>query len=646
MNDPSAPLNSTARSTGAANDQPAPLPTRRRLSLPSWFARPTFEDPDINRQAGTAYAIFALVTAINLIMFPGLLIMRAPWTTFIVLVVNLSIEILVIRLLRRGQVNRASHLQIWGSWIITTVPAFVQGGITSPFALFTMMWVVLTGLLLERRYMVIMLILNMVGVTLLMLVTEYDLISPLIALATPQRYLFIMLAVLVASGIVIQVATTNLRQSLDQARQAQAELEGSYRELETSRQMLEARVVERTAALEQRSNELQATIEVLRGMATIRETDRLLDETAHLLSDHFGFYQVLVLMLDDAGEGAGRQLILRAANTDTGKDLVAANFTVQLDQPSIVSTVVRTRKPYLASDVTGDLLYMAMKEFPDTQSELGLPLIAGDKLLGALDLQSTQPSAFTDQDLNILQTLANQIAVNIQNTELFSQNQQALESLQRAYTSITQEGWQNLLRAQPDFGYRASAAGAPAPVSGEWQPEMQSAAETGRIIQTDDLTLAVPIKIRNQVTGVIRMRKPAESSPGIPSRPWSSNEIDLVETLSDRLSSAMESARLYEETRRRAERERLTGEITARMRASNDPQAILQIAARELRKALQADKTQLVIQAMPAPVRLNETPVASTIIDDPADTVPFTDTVLSTDTVPFTDGDGQDSAVG
>jgi GAF domain-containing protein len=103
-------------------------------------------------------------------------------------------------------------------------------------------------------------------------------------------------------------------------------------------------------------------------------------------------------------------------------------------------------------------------------------------------------------------------------------------------------------------------------------------------------TIALPIKIRDQVIGVVKLSKPREAGR------WTADEIDLMETIGDQLSVALESARLYEETRRRAERERLTSEITARIRASNDPSAILQTAVRELRQALQADRAQIMLQ--------------------------------------------------
>ena len=101
--------------------------------------------------------------------------------------------------------------------------------------------------------------------------------------------------------------------------------------------------------------------------------------------------------------------------------------------------------------------------------------------------------------------------------------------------------------------------------------------------------LAMPIKIRDQVVGAVKLRKRSDSSK------WTTDEIDLMETIGDQLSVALESARLYEETLRRAERERMTSEITARLRASYDPRAILQTAVHELRQALQADRAQIML---------------------------------------------------
>jgi GAF domain-containing protein/HAMP domain-containing protein len=145
-------------------------------------------------------------------------------------------------------------------------------------------------------------------------------------------------------------------------------------------------------------------------------------------------------------------------------------------------------------------------------------------------------------------------------------------------------------RLQPEIGYRYTSSGEPDEVYGNWSPDMLQVRNTGQIVHPDPLTLVLPIKIRGQVQGVIKLCKPGGSDP------WMKEEIDLVEVLSERLGSAVESARLYEETRRRAERERLTSEIIAKMRATNDPRTILQTAAFELRKALNVDRAQLLVK--------------------------------------------------
>jgi GAF domain-containing protein len=194
--------------------------------------------------------------------------------------------------------------------------------------------------------------------------------------------------------------------------------------------------------------------------------------------------------------------------------------------------------------------------------------------------------------VQILQALADQMAAAIQNRQIFEHSQQSLANLQQAHAAISQEAWQNLLRARPGQGLRLTAGGHPAQAVGPWLPDMIQAQRSAQLVQEDAFTLALPLKIRQQVAGVLRLSKPRDG------RPWSHAEIDLLQTLADRLSAALETARLFEETQRRAERERLTGEITARIRASNDQQAILEIAARELRRALNADRAQLAIQAV------------------------------------------------
>lgn len=122
---------------------------------------------------------------------------------------------------------------------------------------------------------------------------------------------------------------------------------------------------------------------------------------------------------------------------------------------------------------------------------------------------------------------------------------------------------------------------------------MIKAAQTGQRLETseaDKASLTIPIRVRNQVVGALKFRKDG------PGKKWTPDETSLLETLTDQLGVALESARLYEETQRRAERERLASEISAKLRASNDQQTILQTAVQELRRALQANRAQVLLQ--------------------------------------------------
>jgi GAF domain-containing protein len=186
-------------------------------------------------------------------------------------------------------------------------------------------------------------------------------------------------------------------------------------------------------------------------------------------------------------------------------------------------------------------------DLPDTRSELGLPLLSGGNILGVLDVQSTQPSAFSQEDISILQLLADQLAVAMDNANLFTENQAALaqsqtalETARRAYRDLSREGWRDLTRDAQNFAYRVDAKGIH-PVTDDLPPTLQHAAREGHPTLPSEDTLAIPIKIHDYVAGVMRLKKN-------PKDQWSADEVNLVETLTNQLGNAIESARLFKET--------------------------------------------------------------------------------------------------
>lgn len=415
-------------------------------------------------------------------------------------------------------------------------------------------------------------------------------------------------------------------------------------ELFTLQHDLQKQVNERTQAMQHRALQLQAAAQVAQVAATIRDIDELLTRATQLISENFGYYHAGIFLMESDQEQRADNLyvVLRASNSEGGQKMLARGHRLAVSETSIVGTVAQTRRPRLAMDVGVDAVHFRNPFLPQTRSEVALPLLVGAKLWGVLDVQSEQEAAFNEDDIATLQILANQIAISIENANLFLENQAvvsdlraALDVSRKAYGELSREAWRKLLQVRPMLGYLSTSAtiGAGSEVTtitGDWDPQMlellnraalfdytavdDSAASQGApdggehrreettrprdipsgqrtslSTSTDRKTLFMPIVIRQAPAGVLRLQK-SDQAPA-----WSQAEIELIQTLSDQLSVALESARLYEETRRRAERERLTGEITARMRTTNNPQAILETAVKELRRALQASQAQVSI---------------------------------------------------
>jgi GAF domain-containing protein len=203
-------------------------------------------------------------------------------------------------------------------------------------------------------------------------------------------------------------------------------------------------------------------------------------------------------------------------------------------------------------------------------------------VLGALTVQDTQPDAFDQHTIAVLQTMADQVGVALDNAFLFAESQAALEASRRAYGELSRQAWAELISAHPEWGY-AYVHKKVVPADGDWRPEMLRAVQTGHSVQghnQEKLSLAVPLKVRNYVVGVLSFEK------GRADTEWTAEDVELLETLADRLGQALESARLYRDSQHRAAREQLIGQVTARVRESLDLETVLKVAANEMRQAL------------------------------------------------------------
>jgi HAMP domain-containing protein len=191
--------------------------------------------------------------------------------------------------------------------------------------------------------------------------------------------------------------------------------------------------------VEERTRQLAAAAEVGRAVTSIFGAEELLARTVELIHDRLGYYHVSVFLLDEAGACA----VLRESTGDVGARLKAQGYRLLVGSNSIIGWVTANKQPHIASDVSEDPYHLENELLPDTRSEAAVPLRIGDRVIGALDVQSRAPEAFTQADVDTLQILADQIAVAIENGRLFAR-QQRIVQLEQIVSSLTAKIYKSL----------------------------------------------------------------------------------------------------------------------------------------------------------------------------------------------------------
>ncbi len=402
-----------------------------------------------------------------------------------------------------------------------------------------------------------------------------SIVSPLAALAETAQA--------IAAGELQRTAAAVRNDEVGALARAFNSMTGQLRELIAS---LEQRVAERTGELERRSALLTAAGEVSSAVSSILAPDRLVRQVVDLIRDRFELYYVGLFLVDSSGEWVE----LRAGTGEAGRSMLARGHRIRVGE-GMIGWCVLQGEARIALEADDDSVRLRTRELPDTRSEAAIPLRARGRVLGALTVQHSSPGAFDQEMVSVLQTMADQVAVALANAQLFVENRLALEAERRAYAGLQREAWLELVRTQPERGYRyASTPNAEhgqsviLPLAGEWLAEMRQAMQQNEQVRhLDDRSpaLSLPVKAGGEVVGALSFRK------GIGQGQWTEQEIDVLKALADQLGVALENARLYQRTQLRATRERMTGELAASLRQSLDLETVLKTAAQDIRRMLE-----------------------------------------------------------
>lgn len=489
-----------------------------------------------------------------------------------ILFVSLYIILLGITLIKTPYVIRASSLLIisfvvgvnsilsWGPWLDGNI--FFIGFIT------------LTALLFDKRVDLLAFsasIISFVGVAFLQLTGSITFNAE----GVPATNLFDWAAYIGNYALVSAIVLFAVNQLKGAFSRVLQEVQVTLDLLTNERVQLEERIQERTEELETKTAQLRSSTTVARIVAEIQNIGELMETVTNLTSEQFGYYHVGLYLLDDGKRNA----FLQAASSATGKQLIGQGFRIEPDRRNALHLVIEQKRVYIASDI-GDASFIREANFPLTRSRMMLPLAVRGEVIGVLDMHSEQPQAFSAQDAEVMQTLADLIAISIDNVRLINETKILISQLELNTSLQTRQTWSNLTSGRSN-AYQYTPAGV-RPIF----PANKKDEENG---------LRVPLILHGQRIGTIKLLRKGSMST------WSEREQNLIEKIADQVALALENSRLVEEAQRAAQRDKMIANVSSRVRETLDIESVVRTAATELRRVFDLKEAEITIGTTPAP---------------------------------------------
>lgn len=321
------------------------------------------------------------------------------------------------------------------------------------------------------------------------------------------------------------------------------------KELEQRRIGLEIQVSRATSDLERRLLQVRTASEISRSISSTLNAQELLQQVVDLIKDRFNLYYAGAFVVEETGKYA----VLRAGTGEPGRRMVEEGHRLPLTPTSMIGSAVISQIPRIAQEVEAEMIRFRNPMLPDTQSELALPIQSRSQILGALTVQSDRRNAFKEDDIVILQGIADSLGVALENAELFERSQQDLEEIRLLNRQFISQSWNEVLETYGEVKYSYENKNAP-----------------GRVKKTID----VPLQLRDETIGKISLETAVED--------YDPADLDLIEAIATQTALALENARLLEETQRRAIQEQTVNQLTAQFSRSLSIEEILRTAIQEL----------------------------------------------------------------
>ncbi len=499
----------------------------------------------------TLQTVMLAIVGLSLILYVFLLSRTLPVNNFLGAGIYTLIVILLVIL---AVLRRISYTLRGGSLLliiyIVSIISLAQSGLSGHGQMLILTFTALTGIFLDIRFSFLSLLLSIATLAFFGLgMTDGLLPTPPIGLDGDSSNLsdwltslsfFLLLAgtIIIPLGVLLR----SFQHSLKRQKELSAHLESERAGLETS-------VQARTIDLERRLSQIRAAAEITRSISSVMNPQTLLEEVVNLLIKQLGLYYAGLFLIDNSG----RYAILRAGSGEAGQKMIADGHRLLVGGSSMIGWATANRAARIALDVGEDSVRFSNPYLPMTRSELALPIIGRNTVLGALTIQSIEPNAFDENDILVYQGIADSLATALENARMFQQNQRDLEEIRSLNRQYLETAWVETVRLQGGLTHTYED---PLTLKQELENHFN-----------------VPVMLRDQVIGDISFDVAASLSE---------EDRAVVEAITTQTALALENARLLEETQRRAAQEEQISALSAKFSSAISIEEIMKTAIQEL----------------------------------------------------------------
>lgn len=351
---------------------------------------------------------------------------------------------------------------------------------------------------------------------------------------------------------------------------------------------------------------LRATAEVAtQASASGGDLAELLKRTVNYIRDRFAFYHVQIFLVDRDSKFAS----LAASTSEGGESLTQRGYRLAIGTQSTIGQAIMTGEPIIVALDESIALSPHVTEMAlEASSELALPLAIGDQAIGVLDVQSTRPNAFSQEDIDSLQIIATHVSVAISNAKLFEEQRSALNEnrrlfleaelnlreIQRLNQRLTGQAWEEYLRSRNTETVGYTLVQNQLRKDTIWTPMLEQAASKRRPMidnEGDRQVVAVPVELRGRVIGAIEVE--------MGSAVRQSDALEMLQSVAQRLALSIDNARLFEQAQELAQQEFEVNTISARIQGATSMDEIAELAISELGRILGAEQASIRLGVLP-----------------------------------------------